>query len=96
MCAMRHKLFSTAVEMLSREVIIKIMSKLKRYTMVCVVCATASVILLGPAALWAKKAPAGPPKIEASLPWMALVYALAALAGVCVIAFKNPGRTKSD
>ena len=42
------------------------------------------------------KASKKPPTIAAGQPWMAAVYSVVALAGICVVAFKNPKRTRAD
>ena len=38
----------------------------------------------------------GAPVLEWSMPWMALGYAVAALAGISVVGFKNSKRTHLD
>jgi len=37
-----------------------------------------------------------PPEIEGGVPWLAAVYAVIALLGICVVAFKDPKRTHLD
>jgi hypothetical protein len=55
------------------------------------------LVLTGVTALGAKTVGGKPtpPNIKASQPWMAVVYSVVALAGICVIAFKDPKRMRS-
>ena len=82
------------VELLCGPVIINSMSNLKRYTGTCAVLVMVSVILLGESLAWGRARVHRAPVLEQSLPWMAIVYSLIALAGICVAAFKNPRRTQ--
>lgn len=89
------------VEMSCRLGIINGMNKLKRYARMCSVLLLVGVLTFGCASALGKpnrsnKKRTTAPTIEASQPWLASVYAVVALAGVCVVAFKNPGRTHSD
>lgn len=56
--------------------------------------------LATPAAAWAartaKSQPSGAPELKASVPIWAILCALVALAGICVVAFKNARRTHLD
>jgi len=36
------------------------------------------------------------PALEPQTPWMAILYTVAALAAICVVAFKRSGRTHLD
>jgi len=36
------------------------------------------------------------PVIAGSMPWLAMACSAVALAGVCVVAFKKPNRSKGD
>ena len=73
------------------------MNKLKRYARMFAVLVVTSVLMFGGSvALGKPKAPKGPPKIKTTIPWTAAVYSLVALAGVCVVAFKDPKRTRPD
>ena len=69
------------------------MNKLKRYARTFAVLVLVGVLAFGGATALGGPKPKGPPKIEADQPWLAAVYSLAALAGICVVAFKNPRRT---
>ena len=73
------------------------MNKLKRYVRTCAILVLVGVLAFGGAtALGSSKSNKisnTPPKIKASQPWMAAVYSVVALAGICVVAFKNPKRT---
>jgi len=40
--------------------------------------------------------PKGAPAVKASTPWRAVIYSMVALAGICVVAFKDPRRTHLD
>ena len=86
--------------MLRAAVIIASMNKLKRYARTCAVLVLAGMLVFGGSTAlgWSKsdKVSNEPPTIETSRPWMAVVYSVVALAGVCVVAFKNPKRTHSD
>ena len=54
--------------------------------------------------LWLAAAPAqakkrksiGAPELDWSMPWLALGYSVATLAGICVVGFKNSRRTHLD
>jgi hypothetical protein len=86
---------------MSREaVIIVSMNKLKRYARTFAVLVLVGMLVFGGSTALGKsrsdKVSSEPPTIEASRPWMAVVYSVVALAGVCVVAFKNPNRTDSD
>ena len=56
------------------------------------------VLLLLAAPAWAakRKRRTGAPEVKSSMPWMATGYALAGLAGICVVGFKNSKRTHLD
>jgi len=74
------------------------MNKLKRYAGTFAAVVLVGVLALGGAtALGARsdKISKDAPKIKASQPWLASVYSVVALAGICVVAFKNPKRTHS-
>jgi hypothetical protein len=73
------------------------MNKLKRYAGTLVVLVMTGVLVFGGStALGAPKRSKEAPKIKASMPWTAVMYSVVALAGICVVAFKNPKRTRSD
>jgi len=36
------------------------------------------------------------PDAESPFPWMAMLYVVVALAGICVVGFKSSGRTHLD
>jgi hypothetical protein len=80
------------VEMSCGSVIIEVMNTLKRYATTCAALMAVAIVLVGSTAMGASKAPS-PPVIEPSLSYMVIIYSLVALAGICVIAFKNPKRT---
>ena len=40
--------------------------------------------------------PKGAPVVKTSTPWRAVIYSMVALAGICVVAFKDPRRTHLD
>ncbi len=72
------------------------MNKLKQYAGTCAAIVLVCVLALGGAtALGAKsdKTSKNAPRIKAGQPWLASVYSVVALAGICVVAFKNPKRT---
>jgi len=74
------------------------MNKLKRYIMAFGIPAAVWVFAFcGPALLaqGRRKAPV-PPEIKAELPWLAVIYSVVALVGICVVAFKDPKRTHLD
>jgi len=79
--------------MFRRGGIIESMNKLKRYVRTCAVLVLLGVLAFGGATALGKPKATTPPKIEAKQPWMAAVYSVVALAGICVIAFKSPRRT---
>ena len=55
------------------------------------------VLWLLAAPAWAKKTDKpGAPEVSAGMPWMATGYAIAGLAGVCIVGFKNSKRTHLD
>ena len=83
------------VEMQRRSVIIRIMNTLKRYAGTCAILVLAGIIVFGASTAMGQSKTPQPPEIKEGLPWMAVVYSLVALAGICVIAFKNPKRTQS-
>ena len=76
------------------------MNKLKRYARTCAVLVLAGVLMFGGAnalgSSRSNKRSNRPPEIKAGQPWLASVYAVVALAGICVVAFKNPKRTRSN
>jgi len=39
---------------------------------------------------------AGAPAIPATMPWLAMTCSAVAVAGVCVVAFKKPNRSKGE
>ncbi len=87
------------VEMSCRTRIIKSMNKLKRYARTCAILVLVGVLMFGGSIALGKsrsKISTEPPKIEAEQPWMAAVYSVVALAGICVVAFKDPKRTHSN
>ena len=53
-------------------------------------------LLAAPALAGRRKRTTGAPEIESSLSWPAIGYAFAALAGICVVGFKNSKRTHLD
>ena len=56
------------------------------------------VLCLLAAPAWARrrKERTGAPEIESSMSWMATGYAIAGLAGICIVGFKNSRRTHLD
>ena len=78
-------------------VIIGGMNKLKRYAGTFAVLMVTGVLMFGGSTAFGKsKVSKVAPKIKASMPWTAVMYSVVALAGICVVAFKNPKRTRSD
>jgi len=53
-----------------------------------------SLICLSPALAASRSQ--GPPEIEWSPPWVAILYTIVFLVGICVVAFKNAKRTHLD
>ena len=51
-------------------------------------------LLAGPLSCAMAKSDA--PVIAGSMPWLAMACSAVALAGVCVVAFKKPNRSKGD
>jgi hypothetical protein len=51
---------------------------------------------LGQAKKSRRKAANQPPVIKDGQSWIVITYSVAALAGVCVVAFKNPKRKQPD
>jgi len=51
-------------------------------------------LLAGPAGC--VLAAAGAPAIPDSMPWLAMACSVVAVAGVCVVAFKKPNRSKGQ
>jgi len=88
------------VEMSCGTGIIQRMNNLRRYARTCAILILVGVLVFGGSTALGKsksdKTSNEPPKIEAAQPWMAVVYSVVALAGICVVAFKNPKRTHSD
>jgi hypothetical protein len=41
-------------------------------------------------------AKSGAPAMPESIPWLAMVCSVVAIAGVCVVAFRKPNRSKGD
>jgi len=80
------------VEMLCGSVIIEVMNTLKRYATTCAVLMAGMIVLVESTAMGRSNVPRAP-EIEPSLSYMVILYSLVALAGICVIAFKNPKRT---
>ena len=72
------------------------MSKLKRYVGTCAVVVLLGVLTLGASSAFGDALPNKPPEIKDGTPWLASVYSAVALAGICVVAFKNPRRTRPD
>ena len=78
------------------------MNKLKRYARTSAALVLAGVLVFGGStALGQSRSDkvsnaAATPTIKVARPWMAVVYSVVALAGICVVAFKNPKRTHSD
>jgi cytosine/uracil/thiamine/allantoin permease len=83
------------VEMLCGSVIIKCMNKFKRYAGRCAVLVAAGVIVFGQSLASGAPKTGQAPIIKESLSWLVILYSLLALAGICVIAFKNPRRTQT-
>ena len=69
------------------------MNKLKRYARKCAVLVLVGVLAFGGSTALGKPKSNALPKIEAGQPWLAAVYSVVALAGICVVAFKSPRRT---
>jgi len=69
------------------------MNKLKRYARMCAILVLAGVLAFGGATALGGPKSKAPPVIEADQSWLAVVYSVVALAGICVVAFKNPRRT---
>ncbi|MDP6543877.1 MAG: hypothetical protein QGH60_07780 [Phycisphaerae bacterium] len=73
------------------------MNKLKRYTIMCMILVLVGVLAFGGASAFggsrSDKISKNAPTIESSQPWLAAIYSVVALAGICVIAFKGPRRT---
>ncbi|MCP4376873.1 MAG: hypothetical protein GY794_11935 [bacterium] len=70
----------------------------KRYVKTCAILLLVCVLVLTSVTAFGARAAGrlpAPPKIKASQPWMAVVYSVVALAGICVIAFKDPKRSHS-
>ncbi|MBT3198865.1 MAG: hypothetical protein HN350_03020 [Phycisphaerales bacterium] len=76
------------------------MKKLQRYARACAVLVLVGVLSLGGSTAIGAAKPAKPsksqPVAKAETPWMAVIYSVVALAGICVVAFKNPKRTQTD
>jgi hypothetical protein len=73
------------------------MNKLKRYARTFTILVMTGVLVFGGStALGKTKVSKEAPKIKAYMPWTAVMYSVVALAGICVVAFKNPKRTRSD
>jgi len=87
--------------MFNGKVIIGSMNKSKRYARKFAAFVLVCLLAFGGSSAMAasrdrERVPTEPPKIETSRSWVAVVYSVIALAGICVIAFKNPKRTHVD
>lgn len=58
--------------------------------------ATLVMIVVSPSLAASAVDPYAGPQLEPSTPWLAIMYGLVFVAGICVVGFKNPGRTHLD
>ena len=65
-------------------------------TMRLLLIATLVIIVLSPCLPASGEDPYEGPQLESSAPWLAIMYAVVFAAGICVVGFKNAGRTHLD